>query len=89
MPVGSLGALQLQQEGGALPASTITSAYDELGCLSGRTVAGAETFQYPAAAEQMMRTMAIAAAVHGCGNFPRSTGCGGCTRSKVPLYKST
>ncbi len=50
VPVGSLGALQLQQESGPLPASAITSAYDELGRLSQRTVqgAGAETFQYDA-----------------------------------------
>lgn len=50
VPVGSLGALQLQQESGPLPASTIASAYDELGRLSARTVAGAgpETFQYDA-----------------------------------------
>jgi RHS repeat-associated protein len=46
--VGSLGALQLQQESGPLASSAITSAYDELGRLSSRTVqgAGAETFQY-------------------------------------------
>jgi len=45
-----MGALQFQQEGGPLLNSTITSAYDELGRLSGRTVAGAgaEAFQYDA-----------------------------------------
>ena len=50
VPVGSLGALQLQQESGPLASSAITSAYDELGRLSSRTVqgAGAETFQYDA-----------------------------------------
>ena len=50
VPVGSLGALQLQQESGPLANSAIASAYDELGRLSGRTVAGAgaETFQYDA-----------------------------------------
>jgi RHS repeat-associated protein len=48
--VGTLGALQLQQESGPLPSSAITSAYDALGRLSQRTVqgAGAETFQYDA-----------------------------------------
>jgi RHS repeat-associated protein len=48
--VGSLGALQLQQESGPLANSAIASAYDELGRLSSRTVqgAGAETFQYDA-----------------------------------------
>ena len=50
MPVGSLGALQVQQEAGPFANSAITSAYDELGRLSQRTVqgAGAETFQYDA-----------------------------------------
>ncbi len=50
VPVGSLGALQLQQESGPLLNSTIALAYDELGRLSGRTVAGAgaESFQYDA-----------------------------------------
>jgi YD repeat-containing protein len=45
-----LGALQMQQEAGPLANSAITSAYDELGRLSSRTVqgAGAETFQYDA-----------------------------------------
>ena len=48
--VGSLGALQVQQEAGPFANSAITSAYDELGRLSQRTVqgAGAETFQYDA-----------------------------------------
>jgi YD repeat-containing protein len=46
VPVGSLGALQLQQESGPLASSAITSAYDELGRLSQRTVQGAfEEFQ--------------------------------------------
>ncbi len=50
VPVGSLGALQVQQEAGPFANSAITSAYDELGRLSSRTVqgAGAETFQYDA-----------------------------------------
>jgi RHS repeat-associated protein len=50
VPVGSLGALQVQEEQGPFANSTITSAYDELGRLSQRTVqgAGAETFQYDA-----------------------------------------
>src|SRR5918996_6038660 len=50
VPVGSLGALQVQQESGPFANSAITSAYDELGRLSQRTVqgAGAETFQYDA-----------------------------------------
>ena len=50
VPVGSLGALQVQQEQGPFANSAITSAYDELGRLSSRTVqgAGAETFQYDA-----------------------------------------
>jgi RHS repeat-associated protein len=50
VPVGSLGALQLQQESGPLASSAISSAYDELGRLASRTVqgAGAETFQYDA-----------------------------------------
>jgi len=48
--VGSLGALQVQQEAGPFANSAITSAYDELGRLASRTVqgAGAETFQYDA-----------------------------------------
>ena len=50
VPVGSLGALQLQQESGPLANSAIASAYDELGRLASRTVqgAGVETFQYDA-----------------------------------------
>ena len=49
-PAGSLGALQVQQEAGPFANGAITSAYDELGRLSSRTVqgAGAETFQYDA-----------------------------------------
>ena len=48
VPVGTLGALQLQQESSPLASSAIASAYDELGRLSSRTVAGAgaETFAY-------------------------------------------
>jgi RHS repeat-associated protein len=47
-PVGSLGALRLQQENSPLPNSTIAYSYDALGRLSSRTVysSGAETFQY-------------------------------------------
>jgi RHS repeat-associated protein len=50
VPVGSLGALQLQQESGPLANSAIAYAYDELGRLASRTVGGqgAETFQYDA-----------------------------------------
>jgi YD repeat-containing protein len=50
VPVGSLGALQVQQEAGPFANSAITSVYDELGRVSQRTVqgAGAETFQYDA-----------------------------------------
>ncbi len=48
VPVGSLGALQLQQEASPLPSSAIAYAYDALGRLTSRTVtsSGAETFQY-------------------------------------------
>ena len=58
VPVGSLGALQLQQESGPLANSAVASAYDELGRLSGRTVAGAgaETFQYDAIGRLTGRT---------------------------------
>ncbi|HXM70358.1 MAG TPA: peptidase C39, partial [Thermoanaerobaculia bacterium] len=50
VPVGALGALRLQQESSPLPSSTIAYAYDALGRLSSRTVAGegAETFGYDA-----------------------------------------
>jgi RHS repeat-associated protein len=46
--VGSLGALQLQQESGPLSNGTINYTYDELGRGASRTVAGAgaETFGY-------------------------------------------
>jgi RHS repeat-associated protein len=49
-PVGSLGALQLQQEQSPLASSVITYAYDALGRPTSRSVAGAgaETFQYDA-----------------------------------------
>jgi RHS repeat-associated protein len=55
VPIGSLGALQLQQEVGTLPNGAITFAYDELGRLSSRIVAGsgAETFQYDAIGRQV------------------------------------
>jgi RHS repeat-associated protein len=48
--VGSLGALQLEQETGPLPGGAISYAYDELGRLASRTVggAGAETYGYDA-----------------------------------------
>lgn len=48
IPVGSLGALQLQQELGALSNSAIDYTYDALGRLSSRTVegAGSETYGY-------------------------------------------
>ena len=50
VPIGSLGALQLQQESSPLANSAIAYAYDELGRLASRTVtgAGAETFHYDA-----------------------------------------
>lgn len=50
VPVGSLGALQLQQETGPLLNSAIIYAYDQLGRLSTRTISGAgpETIQYDA-----------------------------------------
>ncbi|MGC1302357.1 MAG: RHS repeat-associated core domain-containing protein [Caulobacteraceae bacterium] len=49
-PVSSLGALQLQQETGPFSNDSIAYAYDALGRLASRTVAGAgpETFQYDA-----------------------------------------
>ncbi|OAF19868.1 RHS repeat-associated core domain-containing protein [Bradyrhizobium neotropicale] len=48
VPIGSLGALQLQQESGPVPNSTIVYAYDAMQRLASRTVAGAgaETFGY-------------------------------------------
>jgi YD repeat-containing protein len=48
VPVGSLGALKLQQEAGPLLNSAITYAYDQLGRVTSRTVSGAgtETVQY-------------------------------------------
>jgi hypothetical protein len=50
LPIGSFGALQLQQEASPLFNSAISYAYDQLGRLISRTVtgAGAETFQYDA-----------------------------------------
>ena len=50
VPVGALGALQLQQETPPLANSGIAYAYDALGRVSTRTVIGAaaETFQYDA-----------------------------------------
>jgi RHS repeat-associated protein len=50
IPVGALGALRLQQESSPLASSTIAYAYDALGRLASRTVAGegAETFGYDA-----------------------------------------
>ena len=49
VPVGSLGALQVQQEQGPFADSAITSAYDEVGRLSPHGVgAGTETFQHDA-----------------------------------------
>jgi RHS repeat-associated protein len=48
VPVGSLGALNLQQENGPLANSAISYVYDALGRLDARTVGdvGRETFQY-------------------------------------------
>ncbi|KVF79565.1 hypothetical protein WS75_03135 [Burkholderia sp. FL-7-2-10-S1-D7] len=50
VPIGTYGALQLQQESTPIASATISYAYDEFGRLSIRTVAGAgpETFQYDA-----------------------------------------
>lgn len=50
VPVGTQGAMQLQQEAPPLAGSATTYAYDALGRVSSRTVtgAGAETFQYDA-----------------------------------------
>jgi YD repeat-containing protein len=51
VPVGSLGALQVQQESGPFANSAITSAYDELGRPAQPAHGaggGAETFQYDA-----------------------------------------
>jgi RHS repeat-associated protein len=50
VPVGALGALKLQQETSPLPNSAISYAYDALGRLASRTVAGAgaESFGYDA-----------------------------------------
>jgi RHS repeat-associated protein len=50
VPVGSFGALRLQQENSPQPSSTISYTYDALGRRSSQTVAaaGAETFQYDA-----------------------------------------
>jgi RHS repeat-associated protein len=50
VPIGSSGALKLQQETSPLPNATISYAYDALGRTTSRTVqsSGAETFQYDA-----------------------------------------
>jgi hypothetical protein len=58
VPIGSLGALQLQQESGPLSNSAIAYTYDELGQLASRTVGGqgAETFQYDALGRLVTRT---------------------------------
>lgn len=49
-PIGTLGALRLEQESSPLPDSSIEYLYDELGRLIARTVAGQgpETFAYDA-----------------------------------------
>jgi YD repeat-containing protein len=49
-PVGSLGALQVQEQSGPLADSAIDYVYDELGRPASRTIAaeGAETFAYDA-----------------------------------------
>ncbi|WP_321818384.1 MULTISPECIES: RHS repeat-associated core domain-containing protein [unclassified Paraburkholderia] len=48
VPVGSLGALQMQQETNSLPGASIVYAYDAVGRLTSRTVSGiaTETFGY-------------------------------------------
>ena len=58
VPIGSLGALQLQQEQSPVASSAITSAYDELGRLASRTVqgAGVETFAYDAIGRLVIHT---------------------------------
>jgi RHS repeat-associated protein len=50
IPVGALGALRLQQEQSPLASSAIVYAYDALGRMTSRTIAGAgaETFGYDA-----------------------------------------
>lgn len=50
VPVGALGALQLQQDATPLASGTITYAYDALGRVNSRTIAGSgpETFGYDA-----------------------------------------
>jgi RHS repeat-associated protein len=50
VPVGSPGALRLQQESGPLASGAVSYVYDALGRLEARTVGGAgrETFQYDA-----------------------------------------
>ena len=50
VPVGTPGALPLQQETSPLPNSAIAYTYDALGRLASRTVAqaGEETYQYDA-----------------------------------------
>jgi RHS repeat-associated protein len=54
-PIGSFGALRVQQEASPLANSAIVYAYDELGRLASRTVAGAgaETFGYDAIGRQI------------------------------------
>jgi YD repeat-containing protein len=63
VPIGSLGALQLQQESGPLPSGTIDYTYDELGRGASRTVAGAgaETLQYDAIGRQIGHTSDLGA----------------------------
>jgi YD repeat-containing protein len=58
VPVGSPGALQLQQESGPLANGAVAYAYDELGRVAARTVGGqgAETFAYDAIGRLMTHT---------------------------------
>src|SRR5262249_25954682 len=61
VPVGALGAQQLEQESSPLPNGKITYGYDPLGRVVTRTVGGAspETFQYDALGRLMRHTDAL------------------------------
>jgi YD repeat-containing protein len=61
IPVGSLGALQLQQETGPLPNGAIAYLYDALGRVAARTVGGGvqESFQYDAIGRLVGHTDAL------------------------------
>jgi YD repeat-containing protein len=61
VPVGSLGALQQQQESGPLPSGAVAYGYDALGRVVTRTVGGApaESFQYDAIGRLVDHTDAL------------------------------